>query len=192
MTEKRQAILAAAKSLFSENSYHSTGVDKIAAVSGASKMTLYSQFGSKEQLIVEVLRLRDEEFIASLRQAMDKASPGLARLAAIFEWHGAWFRQPDFHGCLFIKASQEFAGQSELIMAASRTHKALILGLIERCLVEAAVQEPSAQARLLFTLIEGMIVSAQMFGPDSGMLLGWPQIEAMLKKQSVCHAVTDL
>lgn len=181
MTEKRQAILTTAKSLFAAHSYHLTGVDKIAAVSGASKMTLYSQFGSKEQLIVEVLRLRDEEFIASLEQAMHAAPPGLARLAAFFEWHRAWFLQPDFHGCMFIKASEEFAGHSDMIMEMSRQHKRLILERIERCLADAGLREPAPLARLLFTLTEGMIVNAHMFGPGRGMPLDWPQIEAIVQ-----------
>jgi AcrR family transcriptional regulator len=180
MTTKREAILIAAKNLFAQHSYHATGVDKISEASGASKMTLYSQFGSKEQLIAEVLRLRNEEFVSSLRAAMDEAAPGIARLAALFNWHCAWFDQPDFHGCMFIKASKEFAGQSELIMEIARNHKILILEMIDSCLVEAGIKESSPLARFLFSLTEGMIVNAQMFGPHRFTSTNWSQIELIV------------
>lgn len=183
MTTKREAILIAAKNLFAQSSYHVTGVNKIAAVSGASKMTLYSQFGSKEQLIAEVLQLRNEEFVSSLREAMNKAVPGIARLEVLFNWHCAWFRNVDFNGCMFIKASEEFSGQSELIINIVRKHKLLILGMIEGCLVEADTENCSSLARFLFTLIEGMIVNAQMFGSDHFTSTSWLQIESIVKGQ---------
>ncbi|MGV1833004.1 TetR/AcrR family transcriptional regulator [Agrobacterium vitis] len=180
MTAKRDAILQAAKRLFAQSSYHQIGVDKISTASGASKMTLYSQFGSKEQLIVEVLRLRDEEFISSLRAAMNGAPSGIPRLETLFKWHNEWFRRPDFHGCMFIKASEEFAGQSETIMAVARNHKLLILEMIKECLVEARIKNPKPLARLLFTLTEGMIVNAHMFGHDQITATNWPEIEYIL------------
>jgi AcrR family transcriptional regulator len=183
MTAKREAILTTAKSLFAQSSYHSTGVDKIAAASGASKMTLYSHFTSKEQLIAEVLCRRDEEFVKSLSDAMNQAAPGIARLAAVFEWHQEWFRRADFHGCMFIKASEEFEGQSEMIMDVSRRHKTLILEMIEGCFIEAGIDDPADLGRLLFTLIEGMIVNAQMFGADRGMSIGWPLVESIIEDQ---------
>lgn len=181
MTAKRDGILSAAMRLFAENGYHSTGVDKIAAASGASKMTLYSQFGSKEHLITEVLQLRDEQFLQSLTSAMAKSEPGIARLKALFEWHEEWFRQPEFHGCMFIKASEEFAGESEPIMEVSRRHKVFIRRLIEDCLIQADMNNAAHLASLLFILLEGMIVNAHMFGAGNGIAIGWSQIEHILR-----------
>jgi len=48
--KKRQRILDAATRLFTDQGYESTSVDDIAAVAGVSKQTVYSHFGSKENL----------------------------------------------------------------------------------------------------------------------------------------------
>ena len=48
--EKRQQILMAAMELFTRNGFEGTSVDDIAAAAGVSKQTVYSHFGSKENL----------------------------------------------------------------------------------------------------------------------------------------------
>lgn len=48
--KKRQGILDAATRLFTEQGYEGTSVDDIAIAAGVSKQTVYSHFGSKENL----------------------------------------------------------------------------------------------------------------------------------------------
>lgn len=48
--EKARDILTAATELFSRNGFEATSVDDIAATAGVSKQTVYSRFGSKEDL----------------------------------------------------------------------------------------------------------------------------------------------
>lgn len=50
--QKRELIIAAAASLFTEQGYVSTSMDKVAEQAGVSKQTVYSHFGSKEGLFV--------------------------------------------------------------------------------------------------------------------------------------------
>jgi AcrR family transcriptional regulator len=52
---KRKAILEAAAKLFSETGIDATTVDEIAAQAGASKMTIYNYFGSKDKLVYDLL-----------------------------------------------------------------------------------------------------------------------------------------
>lgn len=52
---KRAQILDAARELFLENGYLGTNVDEIAARSQVSKPTVYSHFGSKKGLFVEIV-----------------------------------------------------------------------------------------------------------------------------------------
>jgi TetR/AcrR family transcriptional regulator, mexJK operon transcriptional repressor len=53
---KRQAIAAASLTLFARDGYERTSVDAIAAEAGVSKRTVYSHYGDKENLFLEVLR----------------------------------------------------------------------------------------------------------------------------------------
>lgn len=53
--EKRQAITAAATKLFTELSFSQTSMDKVAKEAGVSKQTVYSHFGSKDELFVDTI-----------------------------------------------------------------------------------------------------------------------------------------
>jgi TetR/AcrR family transcriptional regulator, mexJK operon transcriptional repressor len=61
---KRQAIAAAALTLFARDGYERTSVDAIAAEAGVSKRTVYSHYGDKENLFLLVLR----ETFAQMRE----------------------------------------------------------------------------------------------------------------------------
>lgn len=53
--EKHQAIVRAAREVFLSNGYLGTNMDLIASRSGVSKQTVYTHFGSKEALFVEIV-----------------------------------------------------------------------------------------------------------------------------------------
>lgn len=53
---KREAILAAAQSLFLSNGYEGSSMDAIANVAGVSKLTLYSHFKDKEALFAAAVK----------------------------------------------------------------------------------------------------------------------------------------
>lgn len=52
---KREAMLAAAQEQFLANGFESVTMDSIAQASGVAKQTLYSHFGSKESLFLELV-----------------------------------------------------------------------------------------------------------------------------------------
>lgn len=53
--EKHRAIVRAAREVFLSNGYLGTNMDLIASRSGVSKQTVYTHFGSKEALFVEIV-----------------------------------------------------------------------------------------------------------------------------------------
>jgi TetR/AcrR family transcriptional regulator, mexJK operon transcriptional repressor len=54
-SRKRQAILAAATTLFLQNGYLGTSMDEIAALAAVSKQTVYKQFQDKASLFSEIV-----------------------------------------------------------------------------------------------------------------------------------------
>ena len=52
---KRLAILAAAADQFRANGFEASSMDKIAAIAGVSKRTVYNHFPSKHELFTETL-----------------------------------------------------------------------------------------------------------------------------------------
>ncbi len=83
MQNKWDPILAAAKRLFIDKGYAATSMDEVAAQSGATKRTVYNNFGSKEGLLEAVI----DTSIAMFREAAPAlpASPGHSDFAAYAE-----------------------------------------------------------------------------------------------------------
>ena len=75
--ERCRRILEAAKSHFYAHGLERASVDAIAAEAGVSKMTVYSNFGSKEGLFEAVVRERTERVIggAAAVQTLDPQQP---------------------------------------------------------------------------------------------------------------------
>jgi AcrR family transcriptional regulator len=87
--DKRRAILDAAAEVFGTQGYERASVDAIAAASGVSKPTIYSHFGTKEQLFRESIaesaaQINSESMtaITALDVGADGWRDGLYRLAA--------------------------------------------------------------------------------------------------------------
>src|SRR4051795_11094109 len=103
----RERLLAAADELFYAEGVHTVGIDRIIERAGVAKASLYSSFGSKEELVRAYLENRHEirrhrllaglERFANPRDRLLRAFGGLARRAAT----------PGFRGCAFYNASAE-------------------------------------------------------------------------------------
>ena len=61
-SNKRDTLVDTALNLFYREGFHAVGIDRILAEAGVAKMTLYNHFRSKDELILSVLRRRDEQF----------------------------------------------------------------------------------------------------------------------------------
>ena len=84
------------------------GIDRIIAEADVAKMTLYTHFASKDELILAVLKHQEEwvsEFLRSamVRHGRNTKSPLRAFFAALKEW----FASPGFRGCAFQNAAIE-------------------------------------------------------------------------------------
>ncbi len=164
-TSRRDHLVDTALELFYANGFHATGIDKILKQSGVAKMTLYNHFKSKDQLILAVLRRRDERFRAWLKEAVERrAETPRERLLALFDALEEWFNGPDFFGCMFINASAEFAKHDDPVHAVARLHKRLVLSYVRDLAAAAGAAEPEALARQLELLMEGATVVAQIGG----------------------------
>jgi AcrR family transcriptional regulator len=56
--QKRQQMLLAASDLFLENGFDRISMDQVAEAAGVSKQTVYSHFGSKEELFTAVIEYK--------------------------------------------------------------------------------------------------------------------------------------
>jgi Bacterial regulatory proteins, tetR family len=71
-SEARQRILETADRLFYQEGVRAVGIDRIIAEAGVAKMSLYKHFPSKDDLILAVLKHREEGVLEFFRSAMER------------------------------------------------------------------------------------------------------------------------
>ncbi len=158
---KRDALLDTAEGLFARHGYRAVGIDAVLAAAGVAKMTLYKHFRSKEELIAAVLERRGNAIAAGLAEGIAAAPEDpRARLLAVFDWLEEAVRSPEFHGCLFIKASSEYPAAEDLPRQAAEDFKQGCRHLLEGLCRDLAVDDPEGLARQLQLLFEGALVVA--------------------------------
>ncbi len=165
---KRDELVRKALAIFYRDGFHATGMDALVAETGISKTTMFKHFRTKDDLILAVLHFRDETFRNWFFRKLDEvdASPK-ERLLAVFDILKDWFGEPDYRGCMFIKACAEFQNPGHPANVQSTEHKRLLQRAILKLAQEAGAKDPEQLSRQLMLLKEGAIVAAQMgFDPD--------------------------
>lgn len=159
---KRDELVREALEIFYREGFHATGMDRLVAETGISKTTMFKHFRSKEELILAVLRLRDQNFRNWLFRRMGEAGEPRDQLLAMFDALGEWFKEPGFRSCMFIKAASEYPDPGSPIHAQAAEHKRLLFLQLERIASQAHARDPAALARALLLLKEGAIVTAHL------------------------------
>lgn len=160
---KRDELVQKALSVFYLNGFHATGMDMLVKETGISKTSMYKHFKTKEDLILASLRLRDELFRNMVQRRQEELSETpKGQVLALFDVLGEWFNSPEFHGCMFIKASSEFQEPNHPIRRQSAEHKLLLAEHIEKLLVLAGYDNADTLTRQLMVLKEGAIIAAHV------------------------------
>ena len=160
---KRDELVQKALRAFYRNGFHATGMDMLAAETGISKTSMYKHFRTKEDLIIAVLRLRDENFRNWLFRRMEElADTPREQLIAMFDALEEWFAEAGYKGCMFIKASSEFQDAGHPIHKQSADHKRMLETHVTELAEKSGAADPGALARQLLLLKEGAIVTAHL------------------------------
>lgn len=160
---KRDELIRNALKIFYSNGFNATGMDLVAKETGVSKTSIYKHFRAKGELILAVLRLRDEDFRNWLfRRMEDLADTPKGQLLAVFDALEEWFVADGFQGCMFIKASAEFQKKDDAINRQSYAHKELLADHFTLLAERAGYDDPAGLAREILILKEGAIVLAAM------------------------------
>lgn len=159
----RERVARAAYELFSRSGVRSVGVDAVIEQAGTAKMTLYRNFPSKDDLILDFLRRREERWTVAWLVAETQrrgATPG-EQLLAIFDVFGEWFSEPDFAGCSFLTTMIEISDQAHPVRQAAVTYLANIRSYLSRLAAAAGISDPDSFARKWHILMKGAIMAAQ-------------------------------
>ena len=161
----RERILNVADELFYAQGINVVGVDTIVARSGAAKTTLYSNFGSKNELVAAYLRKRSETWRVYLADQLAKRSRSpKQRLLAVFDVLAEAVADPSFRGCPFINATAELADPSRTGREVVAEHRNWIHAFLTNLADEAGLKQASERAAELQMLYDSALVSAQAEG----------------------------
>ena len=156
----RERLLAAANELFYREGVHTVGIDRVIERAGVAKATLYSTFGSKDELIAAYLRGRHDAMRARVGRAVDRHRTPRARLLAPFEAQAELAAQPGYRGCAFANATAETHGASA--DAASAEYRDWVRATFAQLAAEAGARDPDTLARQLQLLWDGAGQSVRM------------------------------
>ncbi|MFS8197824.1 TetR/AcrR family transcriptional regulator [Streptomyces sp. CWNU-52B] len=154
----RARALDAAEALFYGRGIQSVGMDDIRGASGVSLKRLYQLFPAKEHLVVAYLERRDLRWRQRLAAHVDGHTDPRRRVLAVFDWLGAWFREPGFRGCAWINSYGELGATSEPVADQVRTHKRAFKEYVVGLAGEAGL--PAEPAGQLHLLAEGAMTTA--------------------------------
>jgi AcrR family transcriptional regulator len=181
----RDQILDTAYNLLIRNPMGSVGVDTIIEEAGVAKMSLYRHFRSKEELMLAVLKRREElwtvQWLAS--EIAKRGENAEERLLSIFDIFDEWFRRRDFEGCTFVNVLLE-AEQKGSLHRAAATHLAEIRSILSELATEAGLTETESFAQTWHILMKGSIIAAgegtrqaAVYAKNAGRLIlaAWPR-----------------
>ena len=166
----RERILHTAHDLFYADGIRATGIDRVIAASGVTKVTFYRHFPSKDDLVREFLDHRHARWMAWFvdalgRRGAHERADGAEALLLLPEVMAEWFSDPVFRGCAFINSVAEVGGSVQGAAERAREHKREMVEVIAGLLPAGAASRMAlAQAAALG--VDGAIVKAQMDGPD--------------------------
>jgi AcrR family transcriptional regulator len=158
----RDRILDTATRLFCQEGIQTVGVNLIIAEADVAPMTLYRQFGSKDELVAEALEHWSTEWLHKLHDAIDRCGDDPdARFAGLWETLEHWFATADFYGSFVANAAMELRSRPDHpAQRVIREHRMAMRQLLEELAKMAGADDPAGLSVQLQVLIDGAIAAA--------------------------------
>ncbi|PJI99395.1 TetR family transcriptional regulator [Acidovorax sp. 69] len=163
----RDRLLLTAHALFYRDGIRATGIDRVIAESGVTKVTFYRHFPSKNDLICAYLEYRHAGWIAWFAAALERHG-GASGMDALVATLSEWFGRDDFRGCAFINSVGEVGSTVPEVVAIAQRHKREMTDLVATLLPPGVQRARDAEAVTL--VVEGAIVRVQMGEPVKAVL----------------------
>ena len=157
----RDRLLDAADDLFYEEGIHSVGIDRVIERAGVAKATLYSTFGSKDELVRAYLARRHELWRARMLSGLERFDTPRERVLGVFDVLAETAAAPGFRGCAFVNASAE-ARRGSAVEEASDAARADRRELFAELARDADVIDPEPFADAFMLLYDGAAVGSRM------------------------------
>ena len=157
----RDRLLAAADDLFYAEGVHVVGVDRIVERAGVAKASLYSTFGSKEELVRAYLERHFERRQKRIATILAAYKTPRERLLGVFAEVEDLLAGTQFRGCRFIRATAESRpGDASEVVADE--YRAWLRSLFTDLAEAAGATNAKQLGRQLALLYDGAAVAARL------------------------------
>jgi len=161
----RERIFDKASELFYARGIRAVGVETIVAEADTTKMSLYRNFPSKDELVAEWLREHDARFWRTW-ETMGNRYPGDPRrqIHSAFGLLAKHVADPAARGCPMANAAIEITEKDHPARKVIEAHKAKLRSRLVQICIRMGAAEPRLLADQLFLLMEGAQVTTQTLG----------------------------
>jgi AcrR family transcriptional regulator len=159
----RERLLKAADELFYAEGINSVGIDRVIERADVARASLYSTFGSKDELIRAYLQRRMELSQARLRAAVEAHDDPRERLLSVFGVQAATFARPGYQGCAFNRATAE-AQPGSAAYEVPRAYRAWLHDFLAGLAAAAGAPKPDLLASQVHLLYDGAMLAASLDG----------------------------
>jgi AcrR family transcriptional regulator len=164
LSKPRERILNTATALFDEEGISAVGVNRIIAEADVAPMTLYRQFGNKNELVAATLEQWSAQWLHMVSERLERhGDHAEARYAALWDALEAWFASAAFRGSFITNAAAELRSEpghpAHAVVAA---HRRAVRQLLEDLAKAAGAPDPSGLAVQLQVLMDGAIEIAAL------------------------------
>ncbi|GAA0613542.1 hypothetical protein GCM10009001_33480 [Virgibacillus siamensis] len=159
---KKDALLKVAERLFYEHGFRGVGLKQIINEANVATMTLYNHFSSKDNLVEEVLRQREERYWSYLDSHVEMDSDYPFILAV--EAHGRWLKEQSYQGDMFLRAIADYSETDNEIESIARGHKSNLLNYFQQLAQKKGIDNERNLAVQFTLLLEGTTSMTTLMG----------------------------
>jgi AcrR family transcriptional regulator len=158
----RERLLDTATALFNERGVLAVGVNTVITEADVAPMTLYRQFGGKEELVAATLELWSTRWLDSITTKLDRyGDDAIARYSGLWDALAEWFAEKDFRGSYIANAAAELRSEPD-----HRGHKVIaqhrqaLRDFLSDLARNAGAEDPGQLAAQLLVLMDGAVAQA--------------------------------
>jgi AcrR family transcriptional regulator len=161
----RDRIFETAREMFYRRGIRAVGVESIAAVAGATKMSLYRNFPSKDHLIAEVLKEQSREGWIWWDEVVAAFDTPREKLEGLFEAFACKSSGEEAQGCALCNAAVELHEPDHPAFLVAQQHKRETLRRLNELSRAAGAQDDELGEGLML-LLEGSYMARVTLSGD--------------------------
>lgn len=159
----KEKIMATAGRLFYEQGYNATGINQVLEEAGVAKASLYTHFGSKEELGLAYLKEARTQWFTAITAVVEQKTGPEERLLATFDFLEKQLPLQRFKGCRFINMLAEIGDAQPEMQQQVLEHKRKLRRYLHQLLTAIPGQAAAGTADTIYLLFEGAIVESKVY-----------------------------